>query len=165
MGVLHPLSPRRVWAMIHCLPLWSGILVIVVVISFKINDVIVIIDVMIDTIGLSAVVYIFPWSGLWRQVACPYCILCFGRCYPGGSSLVDSKTVLEPVRQLVAASVPPPEKANGSPGEEGEEDESKEEEMDGANGERDEDSHQQAEPDLDSQPSQSIDNELFVQGS
>ena len=91
--------------------------------------------------------------------------MCFGRCYPGGGSLVDSKTVLEPVRQLVVASAPPPEKANGSPREEGEEDGMKEEEMDGPKRESDEDLPQQAEPVLDSEPSQSIENELVVEGS
>ena len=91
--------------------------------------------------------------------------MCFGRCYPGGSSLVDPKTILEPVRQLVAANIPTPEKANGSIGEEGEGDGLKEEEMDGANGESDEDPPQQAEPVLGSQPSQSVESEFVVEGS
>ncbi|KAJ7561079.1 hypothetical protein O6H91_03G013000 [Diphasiastrum complanatum] len=35
------------------------------------------------------------------EVACPYCVLCFGRCYPGGSSLIQTKNIVEILRKLV----------------------------------------------------------------
>ena len=85
--------------------------------------------------------------------------MCFGRCYPGGGSLIDSRIVLEPVRQLVVASVPPLEEANGSPRELEEEDGTKESEMDEQTRDSDEDLPQQVEPVQDSEPSPSVENE------
>jgi hypothetical protein len=35
------------------------------------------------------------------QVACPYTVLCFGRCYSGGASLIQLQDVLEGPRRLV----------------------------------------------------------------
>ncbi|KAL2629029.1 hypothetical protein R1flu_013715 [Riccia fluitans] len=35
------------------------------------------------------------------EVACPYVVLCFGRCYLGGASLIQLKDVLEGLRRLV----------------------------------------------------------------
>ncbi|KAG6556242.1 hypothetical protein Mapa_002183 [Marchantia paleacea] len=35
------------------------------------------------------------------EVACPYCVLCFGRCYNGGASLIQLKDVVEGLRRLV----------------------------------------------------------------
>ncbi|CAM6113447.1 unnamed protein product [Calypogeia fissa] len=34
------------------------------------------------------------------EVACPYTVLCFGRCYPGGASLIQLQDVLEGLRRL-----------------------------------------------------------------
>lgn len=36
------------------------------------------------------------------QVVCPYCTLCFGKCYSGGSALIQTNEVLEGVRKLVS---------------------------------------------------------------
>jgi hypothetical protein len=46
------------------------------------------------------------------DVAAPYCVLCFGRCYTGGSSLVDTKALLEPLRKMVTAHTEGP-RSNG----------------------------------------------------
>lgn len=35
------------------------------------------------------------------EVACPYTVLCFGRCYSGGASLIQLQDVLEGLRRLV----------------------------------------------------------------
>lgn len=36
------------------------------------------------------------------EVVCPYCTLCFGKCYSGGSVLIQTNIVLEGVRKLVS---------------------------------------------------------------
>lgn len=36
------------------------------------------------------------------QVVCPYCALCFGKCYSGGSTLIQTSEILEGVRKLVS---------------------------------------------------------------
>ncbi|KAG0632021.1 hypothetical protein M758_1G298600 [Ceratodon purpureus] len=36
------------------------------------------------------------------EVVCPYCTLCFGKCYSGGSALIQTNEVLEGVRKLVS---------------------------------------------------------------
>lgn len=36
------------------------------------------------------------------EVVCPYCTLCFGKCCPGGSALIQTNEVLEGVRKLVS---------------------------------------------------------------
>ncbi|GBG81990.1 hypothetical protein CBR_g34170 [Chara braunii] len=52
------------------------------------------------------------FMGLCRafvEIAAPYCAVCFGRCYSGGASLLDTRTVLEPVRKLVMLSSAAPD--------------------------------------------------------
>lgn len=39
------------------------------------------------------------------DVAAPYCVLCFGRCYAGGAGLVDTKALLEPLKKMVTVHV------------------------------------------------------------
>ncbi|GAQ92571.1 conserved oligomeric Golgi complex component-related [Klebsormidium nitens] len=39
------------------------------------------------------------------DVAAPYCVLCFGRCYVGGAGLVETKALLEPLRKMVTVHV------------------------------------------------------------
>eukprot|EP00850_Spirogloea_muscicola_P002714 SM000010S04352 [mRNA] locus=s10:1079419:1087306:+ [translate_table: standard] len=41
------------------------------------------------------------------QVACPYVILCFSRCYPCAQTLVDTGAISQPVQKLIQASLPP----------------------------------------------------------
>ncbi|CAN6464242.1 unnamed protein product [Victoria cruziana] len=40
------------------------------------------------------------------EVACPYCITCFGRCYVGGAALIELKNSFEGVRRLLVSSLP-----------------------------------------------------------
>lgn len=47
------------------------------------------------------------------DVAAPYCVLCFGRCYTGGSSLVDTKALLDPLRKMVTVHTEGP-RSNGT---------------------------------------------------
>ncbi|KAL3687047.1 hypothetical protein R1sor_013356 [Riccia sorocarpa] len=48
------------------------------------------------------------------EVACPYVVLCFGRCYSGGASLIQLKDVLEGLRRLVVTTSYQLPKDNGS---------------------------------------------------
>lgn len=38
------------------------------------------------------------------EIACPYCRLCFGRCYTGGASLIKLKDISEDLEKLIATS-------------------------------------------------------------
>ncbi|XP_031477233.1 conserved oligomeric Golgi complex subunit 8 [Nymphaea colorata] len=40
------------------------------------------------------------------EVACPYCITCFGRCYVGGAGLIELKNSFDGVRRLLVSSLP-----------------------------------------------------------
>ncbi|CAK9869568.1 unnamed protein product [Sphagnum jensenii] len=48
------------------------------------------------------------------EVGCPFLVLCFGRLYPGASSLIQVKDVLEGVQKLVISSSPSLPKDNGN---------------------------------------------------
>ncbi|KAL4192970.1 hypothetical protein AMTRI_Chr06g197030 [Amborella trichopoda] len=41
------------------------------------------------------------------EVVCPYCVMCFGRCYPGGAAIIDFKDSFAGLRRLLASAPSP----------------------------------------------------------